>query len=142
MIWNPSLVMECVFVFFCKVMYGNLFLGGIRRAYLLQIKLGKFRDALCIAGFSRRKAGKRSGGFPKRGVKGARFKRHNRFAHNLWGKQFLIADNVHIAASRERFPGVILKCRCRILFTTRSRYENHISLELAAKFFPEAGRAA
>ena len=46
---------------------------------------------------------------------------------------------------------VILKYRCRILFTTRSRYENHISLEvgelnpdtlleLVGKFFPEAER--
>lgn len=44
---------------------------------------------------------------------------------------------------------MMLKYRCRILFTTRSRYENHISLEvgelnpdtlleLVSKFFPEA----
>ena len=48
-----------------------------------------------------------------------------------------------------QFLDVMLKYRCRILFTTRSRYENHISLEvgelnpdtlleLAGKFYPEA----
>ena len=61
----------------------------------------------------------------------------------------LIVDNFNVTASEDQFLDVMLKYRCRILFTTRSRYENHISLEvgelnpdtlleLVGKFFPEA----
>ena len=50
--------------------------------------------------------------------------------------------------SQDQFLNVMLKYRCRILFTTRSRYENHITqevselnpdtlLELVGKFFLE-----
>ena len=60
-------------------------------------------------------------------------------------------DNFNTTASQDQFLDVMLKYRCRILFTTRSRYENHISLkvdelnpdtllELVGKFFPEAER--
>ena len=50
--------------------------------------------------------------------------------------------------SQDQFLNVMLKYRCRILFTTRIRYENHITqevselnpdtlLELVGKFFLE-----
>jgi len=79
----------------------------------------------------------------------ARFKRHNRFLRSLREDTLLIVDNFNTTASQDQFLDVMLKYRCRILFTTRSRYENHISLEvgelnsdtlleLMGKFFPEA----
>lgn len=63
----------------------------------------------------------------------------------------MIVDNFNVTASQDQFLDVMLKYRCRILFTPRSRYENHISLEvgelnpdtlleLVGKFFPEAER--
>lgn len=77
-----------------------------------------------------------------------RFKRHNRFLRSLREDTLLIVDNFNVTVSRDQFLDVMLKYRCRILFTTRSRYENHISLEvgelnpdtlveLMGKFFPE-----
>lgn len=62
-----------------------------------------------------------------------KFKRHNRFLRSLREDPFL---------------DVMLKYRCRILFTTRCRYEKHICLEigeleetilsdLVSKFFAE-----
>ena len=79
----------------------------------------------------------------------ARFKRHNRFLRSLREDTLLIVDNFNVIASQDQFLDVMLKYRCRILFTTRSRYENHISLEvgelnpdtlleLVGKFFLEA----
>ena len=80
-----------------------------------------------------------------------RFKRHNRFLRSLREDTLLIMDNFNATASQDQFLDVMLKYRCRILFTTRSRYENHISLEvgelnpdtlmeLVGKFFLEAER--
>ena len=66
-----------------------------------------------------------------------RFKRHNRFLRSLREDTLLIMGNFNATASQDQFLDVMLKYRCRILFTTRSRYENHISLEVG-KFFPEA----
>jgi len=59
-----------------------------------------------------------------------RFKRHNRFLRSLREDTLLIMDNFNVTASQDQFLDVMLKYRCRILFTTRSRYENHISLEV------------
>ena len=78
----------------------------------------------------------------------ARFKRHNRFLRSLREDTLLIVDNFNVTASQDQFLDVMLKYRCRILFTTRSRYENYVSLEvgelnpdtlleLVCKFFPE-----
>lgn len=78
----------------------------------------------------------------------ARLKRHNRFLRSLREDTLLIVDNFNVTASQDQFLDVMLKYRCRILFTTRSRYENHISqevselnpdilLELMGKFYPE-----
>lgn len=61
---------------------------------------------------------------------GARFKRHNRFLHSLREDTLLIVDNFDATASQDPFLDVVLKYRCRILFTIRSRYENHISLKV------------
>lgn len=77
----------------------------------------------------------------------ARFKRHNRFLRSLKEDTLLIVDNFNTTTERDDFLDVMLKYRCRILFTTRSRYERHISLELTelpqdkllelmGKFFP------
>ncbi|MBQ7872121.1 MAG: ATP-binding protein [Oscillospiraceae bacterium] len=79
----------------------------------------------------------------------SRFKRHNRFLRSLREDTLLIIDNFNVTASQDRFLDVMLKYRCRILFTTRSRYENHITqevselnpdalLELVSKFYPDA----
>lgn len=40
-------------------------------------------------------------------------------------------DNFNVSRDQDEFLDVMLKCRCRILFSTRSRYENQISLEVA-----------
>ena len=78
----------------------------------------------------------------------SRFKRHNRFLRSLREDTLLIMDNFNVTASQDQFLDVMLKYRCRILFTTRSRYENHITqevselnpdtlLELVGKFYPD-----
>ena len=78
----------------------------------------------------------------------SRFKRHNRFLRSLREDTLLIVDNFNVTAAQDSFLDVVLKYRCRILFTTRSRYDNHICLEvgelspanlleLAGKFYPE-----
>ena len=78
-----------------------------------------------------------------------RFEKHNRFLRSLREDTLLIVDNFNVIASQDQFLDVMLKYRCRILFTTRSRYENHTSLEvgelhtdtlleLVEKFFPQA----
>lgn len=80
---------------------------------------------------------------------GSRFKRHDRFLRSLREDTLLIMDNFNVIASQDPFLDVMLKYRCRILFTTRSRYENHITQEvselnpdtlreLMGKFYPDA----
>lgn len=81
-------------------------------------------------------------------IEDSRFKRHNRFLRSLREDTLLIVDNFNVTAAQDPFLDVMLKYRCRILFTTRSRYDNHICLEvgelspenlleLAGKFYPE-----
>ena len=60
-----------------------------------------------------------------------RFKRHNRFLRSLREDTLLIVDNFNVTASQDQVLDVMLKYRCRILFTTRSRYENHICWQTA-----------
>ena len=60
----------------------------------------------------------------------ARFKRHNRFLRSLREDTLLIVDNFNVTRDQDELLDVMLKYRCRILFTTRSRYENQISLEI------------
>lgn len=78
-----------------------------------------------------------------------RFKRHNRFLRSLRGDTLIIVDNFNVTAIQDPFLEELLRYRCRILFTTRSRYENHVSMEvkeleqgtllgLMGYFYPEA----
>lgn len=59
-----------------------------------------------------------------------RFKKHNRFLRSLKEDTLLIVDNFNAIAAQDIFLDVILKYRCRILFTTRSRYENYVLMEI------------
>lgn len=61
----------------------------------------------------------------------ARFKRHNRFLRSLKEDTLLIVDNFNASREQDEFLDVMLKYSCRILFTTRCRYENQITLEVA-----------
>jgi len=78
-----------------------------------------------------------------------RFRHHNSFLKSLHEDYLLIIDNFNVTASQDLFIDEMLKYRCRILFTTRNRYEEYISMELTelsqdtlfmlvSKFFPEA----
>ena len=61
----------------------------------------------------------------------SRFKRYNRFLRSLREDTLLIVDNFNVTVSQAQFLDVMRKCRCGILFTTRSRYENHITQEVS-----------
>ena len=51
---------------------------------------------------------------------GTRFKRHNRLLRSLRENTLLIVDNFNVTASQDQLQDVMLKYRCRIIFTTRS----------------------
>ena len=53
-----------------------------------------------------------------------RFRKHNRFLRSLKKDTLIIIDNFNTTAAKDAFLSVMLKYRCRILFTTRSRMEN------------------
>ena len=59
-----------------------------------------------------------------------RFHRHHRFLRSLKDDTLLIIDNFNTTPSREAFLSSILKYRCRILFTTRSRFDHYTTMEL------------
>ena len=59
-----------------------------------------------------------------------RFKKHNRFLRSLKEDTLIIIDNFNTTAAKEPIFDVIMKYRCRILFTTRSRFENHNFFDL------------
>lgn len=79
-----------------------------------------------------------------------RFRKHNRFLRSLKDDTLLIIDNFNVTATQDSFLQVVLKYRCRILFTTRSKFDGHCILQLkeirdpaslfqlAAAFYPEA----
>ena len=79
-----------------------------------------------------------------------RFRKHNRFLRSLKDDTLLIIDNFNVTATQDSFLPVVLKYRCRILFTTRSRFDGHCILQLkeirepaslfqlAAAFYSEA----
>ena len=60
----------------------------------------------------------------------ARFQRHDRFLRTLRDDTLLVVDNFNVTASEDSFLDVMLRYRCRILFTTRCRYEDQASLEI------------
>ncbi len=54
-----------------------------------------------------------------------RFRKHNRFLRSLKSDTLIIIDNFNTTAMKDGLLSVIMKYKCRILFTTRSRMENH-----------------
>lgn len=59
-----------------------------------------------------------------------RFRKHNRFMRSLKEDTLLIIDNFNVTATKDSFLSVIMKYHCRILFTTRSRLDNYVSMQL------------
>ena len=49
-----------------------------------------------------------------------RFRKHNRFLRSLKEDTLMIVDNFNVTADQDDFLPVMLKYRCRILFTTRN----------------------
>lgn len=67
-----------------------------------------------------------------------RFRKHNRFLRTLKADTLLIIDNFNTTATKDSFLSVVLKYRCRIIFTTRSRFDNYTSMDLEEISDPEA----
>lgn len=61
----------------------------------------------------------------------ARFQKHNRFLRSLKEDTLLIIDNFNTTASDEPVLDVLMKYSCRIIFTTRSRFEIGQTYELS-----------
>lgn len=59
-----------------------------------------------------------------------RFKKHNRFLRSLKEDTLLIIENFNTTASAELVLDVLMKYNCRIIFTTRSRFEIGLTYEL------------
>lgn len=59
-----------------------------------------------------------------------RFEWHRRFLYTLAEDTLLIVDNFNITAAKDRFLAKLLKYPCRIIFTTRNRYEKYTMLEV------------
>ena len=59
-----------------------------------------------------------------------RFRKHNRFLRTLKEDTLLIIDNFNVTATQDELLSVVMKYRCRVLFTTRSRFNNYISMTL------------
>lgn len=60
----------------------------------------------------------------------ARFSRHHRHFRKLRADSLLIIDNFNTVTDKDSILDVILKYHCRILFTTRSRFDNYTSMNL------------
>lgn len=81
-----------------------------------------------------------------------RFQRHNRFLRSLKSDTLLIIDNFNVTATQDSFLSVVLKYRCQILFTTRSKLDEYCTLplkeisdmnalfQLASVFYSEADK--
>ena len=59
-----------------------------------------------------------------------RFKKHNRFLRSLKEDTLLIVDNFNAMPAQDSFLPVMLKYRCRILFTTRSVFDGRSTMRL------------
>lgn len=59
-----------------------------------------------------------------------RFRKHNRFLRTLKEDTLFIIDNFNTSAMQDGLLSVVMKYRCRILFTTRSRFDNYTSMNL------------
>ena len=60
----------------------------------------------------------------------ARFKKHNRFLRSLKPDTLLIIDNFNTTAANEPQLDVLMKYNCKIILTTRSRFEIGYTYEL------------
>ena len=60
-----------------------------------------------------------------------RLKKHNRFLRSLKNDSLIIIDNFDTTSDRDGYLSVLLKYKCRILFTTRSSFCDYDSYELA-----------
>ena len=59
-----------------------------------------------------------------------RFRKHNRFLRTLKEDTLFIIDNFNTTATQDGLLSVVMKYRCRILFTTRSSFNNYSSINL------------
>ena len=59
-----------------------------------------------------------------------RFKKHNRFLRSLKDDSLIIIDNYDTTTQKDTFLPVLMKYRCRILFTTRSSFYDYEKYEL------------
>ena len=59
-----------------------------------------------------------------------RFKKHNRFLRSLKPDTLLIIDNFNTTAANEPQLDVLMKYNCKVLFTTRSKFELGYTYEL------------
>ena len=59
-----------------------------------------------------------------------RFRKHNRFLRTLKEDTLFIIDNFNTTATQDGLLSVVMKYRCRILFTTRSSFNNYTSMDL------------
>ena len=79
-----------------------------------------------------------------------RFRKHNRFLRSLKEDTLIIIDNFNTTATKDTFLSVMLKYKCRLLFTTRSRIESNpcmlleeisdrnVLFELAGHYYTDA----
>lgn len=80
-----------------------------------------------------------------------RFRRHNRFLRSLKADSLIIVDNFNAVATDDELLSDVLEYSCRILFTTRSRFDDYDTytieempddalLELMGNIFSDAGK--
>ena len=80
-----------------------------------------------------------------------RFRRHSRFLRSLKADSLIIVDNFNAIASDDELLSEVLAYSCRILFTTRSRFDDYDTytieempddalLELMGKLFTDADK--
>lgn len=60
-----------------------------------------------------------------------RFERHNRYLETLKGDTLLIIDNMDTSEEKEPFLSEMLMYDCRLLFTSRYVWEDHVSMEIS-----------
>ncbi len=60
----------------------------------------------------------------------ARFSRHHRLLRKLREDSLLIIDNFNTVTAKDSLLDVVLNYHCRIIFTTRSRFDNYTSMNL------------
>ena len=59
-----------------------------------------------------------------------KFKRHNRFLRSLKEDTLIIIDNFNAISSSDGLFNVVMKYRCKVVFTTRSCFEDYTYLDL------------